>query len=91
MLVMVMIVNDDLDDARDNGDDDEDDLSLREEFSPAEFSRREGIFISVGFRHGVAAELRKLFCPLTFRSRGSYRPKESTGGGTHTQAAFGAA
>ena len=53
--------DDDLDDARDDGDDDEDDLPLREEFSPVESARRKGLFFSVGFRHGAAAELQKLF------------------------------
>ena len=51
-------VDDDLDDARDDDDDDGDDLPFREVFSPAESSRRRCLFFSVGFRHGVAAELR---------------------------------
>ena len=46
-----------LDDARDYGDDDEDDLPLREEFSPAESARQKGLFFSGGFRLAAAAEL----------------------------------
>ena len=53
-------VDDDLDDARDDGDDDGDDLPFREVISPAESARRRWLFFSVGFRHGAAAELRKL-------------------------------
>ena len=49
--------DDDLDDARHNGDDDEDDLPLREEFSPAESARRKGLFFSGGFRLAAATEL----------------------------------
>ena len=52
-------VDDDLDDARDDGDDDGDDLPFREVISPAESARQRWFFLSVGFRHGVAAELRK--------------------------------
>ena len=59
-------VDDDLDDARDDGDDDDDDLPLREVFSPAESARRKGLFFSVGFRHGAAAELRKLSLSRVF-------------------------
>src|SRR3954470_7343127 len=54
-------VDDDLDDARDDGDDDGDDLPFREVFSPAESVRRRWLFFSVGFHHGGAMELRKLF------------------------------
>ena len=53
-------VDDDLDDARDDGDEDGDDLPFREVFSLAESARRRCLFSSVGFRHGAAAELRKL-------------------------------
>ena len=53
-------VDDDLDDARDDGDDDGDDLPFREVSSSAESARRRTLFFSVGFRHGAAAELRKL-------------------------------
>ena len=53
-------VDDDLDDARDDGDDDGDDLPFREVFSSAESPRRRTLFFSVSFRHGAAAELRKL-------------------------------
>src|SRR3954467_12133147 len=53
-------VDDDLDDARDDGDDDGDDLPFWEVISPAESARRRCLFFSVGFRHGVAAELAKL-------------------------------
>src|ERR1041385_595803 len=53
-------VDDDLDDSCDDGDDDGDDLPFREVFSPVESSRRRCLFSSVGFRHGAAAELRKL-------------------------------
>src|SRR6187401_1279928 len=53
-------VDDDLDDARDDGDDDGDDLPFREVISPAESARRRWLFFSIGFRHGAAAELRKL-------------------------------
>src|SRR3954466_1280101 len=53
--------DDDLNDACDDGDDDGDDLPLREVFSPAESARRKCLFFCVGFRHGAAAELRKLF------------------------------
>ena len=49
-------VDDDLDDARDDGDDDGDDLPLREEFTPTESARRKGLFFSICFRHGAAAE-----------------------------------
>ena len=49
--------DDDLDDARDDCDDDGDDLPLREEFPPVESSRRRGLFFSVGFCLGAAAEL----------------------------------
>ena len=52
--------DEDIDDARDDGDDNGDDLPLREEFSPAESSRRKGLFFSVGFCHRAAAELPKL-------------------------------
>src|SRR3954466_2451366 len=54
-------VDDDLDDARDDGDDDGDDLPFREVISPAESARQRWLFFSVGFRHGAAEELRKLF------------------------------
>ena len=54
-------VDDDLDDARDDGDDDGDDLPLREVISSAESARRRAVFFSVGFRHGAAAELHKIF------------------------------
>src|SRR4051812_32802899 len=60
-------VDDDLDDARDDGDDDGNDLPFREVFSPAESACRRWLFFSVGFRHGAAAELRKL---LPFRDFG---------------------
>ena len=50
----------DLDDARDDGDVDGDDLPFREVFPPGESARRKGLFFSVGFRHGAAAKLRKL-------------------------------
>ena len=53
-------VDDDLDDARDDGDDDDDDLPFREVISPAESACQRWLFFSVGFRHGAAAELRKL-------------------------------
>ena len=56
-------VDDDLDDARDDGDDDGDDLPFREVSSSAESARRRTLFFSVGFRHGAAAELRKLSSP----------------------------
>src|ERR1041385_8791318 len=49
-------VDDDLDDARDDGDD----LPYREVISPVESARQRWLFFSVGFRHGAAAELRKL-------------------------------
>ena len=52
--------DDDLDDACDDGDDDGDDLPFREVSSSAESARRRTLFFSVGFRHGAAAELRKL-------------------------------
>src|SRR3954467_10970305 len=52
-------VDDDLDDAHDDGDDDDDDLPFREAISSAESARRRALFFSVGFRHGVAAELSK--------------------------------
>ena len=58
--------DDDLDDARDDGDNDEDDIPLREEFSPAKYACQKGLFFFAGFRHGAAAELRKLFCPTDF-------------------------
>ena len=54
-------VDDDLNDACDDGDDDGDDLPFREVISPAESSCRRWLFFSVGFRHGAAVELRKLF------------------------------
>ena len=50
---------DDLDDAREDGDDDGDDFPFREVLSSSESSRRRWLFFSVGFRHGAAAELRK--------------------------------
>ena len=53
-------VDDDLDDARDDDDDDGEDLPFREVISSAESARRRALFFSVGFRHGAAAELRKL-------------------------------
>ena len=54
-------VDDVLDDACDDGDDDGDDVPFREVFSPAESVRRQGLFFSIGFCHGAAEELRKLF------------------------------
>ena len=54
-------VDADLDDARDDGDDDGDDLPFREVFCPAESACRRWLFFFVGFCHGAAAELRKLF------------------------------
>ena len=57
---------DDLDDARADRDDDEEDLPFLEDFSPAESARRKGLFFFVGFRRGAAAESRKLFCPHNF-------------------------
>ena len=60
-------VDDDLDDSRDDGDDDGDDLPFREVISPAESARQRWLFFSVGFRHGAAAELRKLSSFRVFR------------------------
>src|SRR4051812_20121085 len=52
-------VEDDLDVARDNDDDDGDDLPFREVISPAESARRRWLFSSVCFRSVAAEERRK--------------------------------
>ena len=49
--------DDDLNVARDDGDGDDYDLPLREEFSPAEFASRKGLFFSGGFRLAAAVKL----------------------------------
>src|ERR1041384_6146051 len=54
-------VDDDLDDAHDDDYDDGDDLPFREVFPSAESARRRCHFFYVGFRHGAAEELWKLF------------------------------
>ena len=55
--------DDDLDDARDDG---EDDLPLREEFSPAESARRKGLFFSGGFLPRCGGGTSDLSCPQDF-------------------------
>ena len=56
--------DDDLNDAGNNGDDD--DLPLREEFSPAESTRRRGLFFSGGFPPRSGGGTSDLSCPLKF-------------------------
>ena len=52
MRMMVMMIS-----MMPDGDDDEDDFPLPEEFSLAESARQKGLFIAGGFRLGAAAEL----------------------------------
>ena len=58
--------NDDLDDARDDGDRDDDYLPLREGFSPTESAHRRGLFFSGGFCLAAVVELLILAAPLGF-------------------------
>ena len=64
--------DDDLDDARDKADDDEDDLPLWEEFSPAESARQKGLFFSGGFHPRSGSGTSDLSFPPQFLGHRDY-------------------
>ena len=70
MLEMVLMM---ISIARDDGDDDGDDLPFREVISPAESSRRRWLFSFVGFRLVAAEKLGNSAISRVFTPGGSYR------------------